>query len=149
MAGSALDRMRSSLEEVTSLMPGLAPGQARRAAAGEWTAGEVMSHLADAELVYGFRIRLMLTRERPPLTAFDQDAWVRRFAVADDPQSALARWRALRQSNLRLLDSLSESEWRRAGLHEERGETTVAEIAETMAAHDEGHLAQIQAAARP
>lgn len=139
--------MSSTLEEITALLPRLAPEALRRAPSGEWNAGQVMSHLADAELAYGFRIRLILTRDAAPLAAFDQDAWTRRLSAADDAQSALSRWRALRQSHLRILTSLSESEWRRSGIHDERGEITVADIAETLAGHDEEHLRQMREAA--
>ncbi|MGH7903859.1 MAG: DinB family protein [Candidatus Dormibacteraceae bacterium] len=148
MNRAPIDRMRSSLDELTALVPRLPPeAMARADGPGEWTTAQIVSHLADAELAHGFRIRLVLTQDRPRLAGYDQEAWVRRLSAADDAQSALSRWRALRQSNMRLLESLRESEWQRAGHHEERGEITIAQIAEQMAGHDEAHLDQLRRSA--
>lgn len=107
----------------------------------------VVSHLADAELVYSVRVRMMLTDERPYLAAFDERAWAERFSGLDpDPKQALTRWRLLRDANLRLLESLDETEWERTGLHPQHGEMTLASIAELLAAHDRDHLDQIRQA---
>src|SRR3954471_2763343 len=73
------------------LIPGLRGGPARVAAwvsgleldtptaPGEWTIAEVLQHLADVELAWGFRIRLMLGEDEPPLTAFDGEGWATRL----------------------------------------------------------------------
>jgi hypothetical protein len=107
----------------------------------------VISHLVDAEQVYGVRLRLMLTEARPLLTAFDENAWVERFGTLDpDHRETLGRWRALREANVRVLRSLTDSEWRRVGVHVERGELTVADVAALLADHDRDHLDQIRAA---
>src|SRR5687767_9657609 len=42
-------------------------------AAGKWSANVVLQHLADSELVFGWRIRLVLAHDRPVLTGYDQD----------------------------------------------------------------------------
>jgi hypothetical protein len=106
----------------------------------------VLSHLADAELVYSFRTRMALTADRPYLAAYDENAWVRRFAELDvDAKEALSRWRLLRDANLRLFESLDPEEWKMSGLHAERGELSIAHIADLMVAHDRDHLAQIRA----
>lgn len=145
-----MTRMRRSLEELTALLPHLPPERLRWAAGpGQWTTAQIVAHLADVELAQAFRIRLILCQQRPPLTAFDQDAWSRRLATCSEPQAALASWRTLRLSNLAILESLSESEWQRTGIHEELGELTLARLAEILAGHDEEHLPQLRLAARP
>jgi hypothetical protein len=142
----ALERLKSTAQELLSLLGTASPDRLRRTSGDEWSPATVVSHLADAELVYSVRIRMALTADRPYLPAFDENAWVRRFAELDlDVKEALSRWRLLRDANLRLLDSLDSDEWKLSGLHAERGELTIAHIADLLVAHDRDHLAQIRA----
>ena len=81
------------------------------------------------------------------LAAFDENAWAERFGALDaDPRDALARWRTLREANVRLLESLADDEWSRTGMHQERGILSVAAVAQLLADHDRTHLDQIRAA---
>src|SRR5215471_21483171 len=48
----------------------------KRPAADKWSVNEILAHLADAEIVGGFRMRLILGAPGTPITAFDQDSWV-------------------------------------------------------------------------
>ena len=48
----------------------------KRPAPGKWSVAEILAHLADTELVGGFRIRMILGAPGTAITAFDQDAWV-------------------------------------------------------------------------
>lgn len=144
----ALDRLRSTPRELVALLGTARADALRRAPSeGEWAPVTVVAHLADAELVYSVRIRMALTADRPYLAAFDEEAWVRRFAELEtDAKESLARWRALRDANLRVLSSLDVAEWKLTGLHAERGEQSVTQIADLLVSHDRSHLAQIRAA---
>ncbi len=116
----------------------------RQPAPGEWSVWQVIAHLADTELVYGTRIRLILVQERPVLVGYDQDAWVARFGLLDaTPAVTLARWQLLRDDNLQLYRTLTADERARVGLHSERGEESVGGIVMTLGAHDLIHIAQI------
>lgn len=146
--GGSVARLRSTALDLVSLVAGADPARLRRApAAGGWSAATVVAHLADTELVYSVRVRLVLTAERPWLVAFGEEAWAERFAPLEpDVRETLHRWRALRDGNVRLFASLSDAEWAREGVHEERGSLTVAAIADLLAAHDRAHLDQIRRA---
>ncbi|MDQ1402134.1 MAG: hypothetical protein QOG03_450 [Actinomycetota bacterium] len=141
-----LERLRATVRDLVSLTTTLSAAQMRKAAAPrEWSPAQVVAHLADAELVYGFRLRKVVTEPYPHLAAFDENAWADRFALIDEePKDALARWRVLRESNLRIFDSLVDDEWERTGMHAERGEMSTADIAELLADHDRNHLDQIR-----
>ncbi|MGH9178589.1 MAG: DinB family protein [Acidimicrobiales bacterium] len=143
-----IDRLRATALDLVSLVAGADAGSLRRVPAeGEWSAATVVSHLADTELIYSVRARLMLTSDRPWLAAFDEQLWAERFGPLDrNVRDALQRWRALRDANVRLFGSLSEEEWGRQGVHEERGAITVTGLAEVMVAHDRNHLGQIRRA---
>ena len=141
-------RLRSTGRDLVSLVTGAdAAALHREPEPGEWSAATVVSHLADAELVYAVRLRLIIAEDRPMLTAFDENAWAERFGELDeDPKDSLARWRALRDNNLRLIDSLVEGEWERSGIHAQKGLLTVAGVVKLLAEHDRAHLDQIRRA---
>lgn len=145
-SATALARLKGTARQLVALLGPATPEQLHRSPDGEeWSPAVVVSHLADAELVYGVRIRMVLTGDRPYIPAFDENAWVRRFAdLETDVKETLARWRSLRDSSIRILDSLEPDEWRLSGLHAERGELTVTQIAALLAKHDADHLDQIR-----
>ena len=112
---------------------------------GKWSVGEVLAHLAEGEMVGGYRLRMILSRNGTPIQAFDQDVWARNSDYArQDPEKSLRLFRALRESNLALLKSLPPKMWKYYGLHAERGKETIADVARMYAGHDVNHLAQIQ-----
>jgi hypothetical protein len=132
--------------EVHAAIAGLPDADLRRPERpGKWSILEVLQHLADTELVVGWRLRRILTEEEPELAGFDQDAWARDLGYRDaDPEVTLSQLGVLREANLRLLRSLPEEAWERAGRHAERGRETVRRVASLAAAHDLVHLRQIE-----
>ena len=44
-------------------------------AEGKWSIRQVCRHLADSEIVWGWRMRLVYAQDRPEITGYDQDAW--------------------------------------------------------------------------
>ena len=145
---SALEHVRATGRDLVSLVSGVGDDHLeRRPAEGEWSARDVIGHLADAELAYSMRLRLIVAQDRPRLTWYDEEAWVERFGALDeDGRVTLARWRALRDANVRLLESLADEEWERGGIHDTDGMLTVETIAKRMVAHDRTHLDQIRTA---
>src|SRR5918994_7535836 len=70
-------------------------------APGKWSVNEVLQHLADSEIVFSWRIRLVLAHDRPTITGYDQDRWADRLHYAGgDPQDAIERFRVVRRSNV-------------------------------------------------
>jgi DinB superfamily len=106
-------------------------------APGKWSAIEVIQHLADTELVIGWRTRMVLTQDRPALQGYDQDAWARTLGYRDVPlEMALEQLRGTRMANLRLWHSLTAAQRERVGLHSERGPESVDRLIRLMGAHD-------------
>jgi hypothetical protein len=117
----------------------------RRPEPGKWSIAEIMAHMADAELVIGYRLRLILASNGTPIQAFDQDAWAETFNYGtSDSKKALETFRALRESNLRLLSSVSSRLWKNYGEHQERGRETVEHIVRLIAGHDLNHIKQVE-----
>ena len=70
-----------------------------RPAPARWSAGEVLAHLADAEIVTGWRMRSILASDGVPLQAFDQDVWAEAFQYGEvDTAESLATFSAARAS---------------------------------------------------
>ena len=113
-------------------------------AAGKWSMRQVVRHLADAEIVWGWRLRLVLAQDRPPLTGYDQDAWADRLHYDAAPiDDALDEFTALRRTHLRIVATASDADLARYGVHAERGEESVAHMMKMYAGHDLLHLSQL------
>src|ERR1700683_1295203 len=82
-------------------------GLIRRPAPEKWSIAEIVAHLADAELAMGWRLRNMLANPGVALTWWDEAVWAERLGYAQQEASLSAGgFRALRESNLRLLESV-------------------------------------------
>jgi len=111
---------------------------------GKWSVIEVIQHLADSELVAGFRTRMVLSEDRPALQGYDQDRWAREFRYRDvSLEQALDQLRGLRTANLHLWTALSPAQLDRVGQHSERGPESAGHILRLMAGHDLVHRRQI------
>lgn len=128
------------------LIAGKSDGDLRRPEReGKWSLAQVVAHLADSELVWGYRLRRIVAESRPRIEGYDQDLWAERldYASADVP-SSLAVFDALRNAHLRLLATMTDDDLRRVGVHEERGEESVAHLIRLYAGHDLLHLRQME-----
>jgi hypothetical protein len=111
---------------------------------GKWSMAQVLAHLADSDLVWGWRLRLIVAQDRPPLTGYDQDAWADRLGYADtDPAWSVARFRNLREDNLRVIRRCTPGDLQRVGVHVERGEESLEHHLRLYAGHDLLHLNQL------
>ncbi|HEU0115681.1 MAG TPA: DinB family protein, partial [Thermomicrobiales bacterium] len=52
---------------------------------GDWTAREIVHHLADAEIISAARLRAILQEDNPNLVAFDEAGYARRFDYSERP----------------------------------------------------------------
>jgi DinB family protein len=116
-----------------------------RPSADAWSAGEIIAHLADAEIVIGFRMRLILGAPGTPIAAYDQDSWVSSGHYDQrDPHKSLEQLRVMREANLALLALLTPEQWQQYGVHSERGQETIEQLVRMTAGHDVNHLRQIE-----
>jgi len=115
----------------------------RPAAPGKWSVREILCHLADCELVFGFRLRQTAAEENPTIQPFDQDHWALTYPKMDASQS-LSVFSALRDWNLAFIRALGLAALSRKTTHPERGTMTFQTILETMGGHDVNHLKQVE-----
>ena len=114
-------------------------------AAERWSTAQIVSHLADSEIVFAYRLRMILGQPGTPIQAYDQDKWTAALhAHTSDAHASLALMRAVRQSTVALLRGLSDEELDRYGMHAERGKESVRHLIKLYAGHDRNHLVQIE-----
>ena len=113
-------------------------------APGKWSIAQVLAHLADAELAFGWRARIVLTQDRPPMQGYDENRWAERFRYEEaDAAAAFHAWGMQRAWNLRIWETITPEEYARVGVHSERGEESLDRIIRMIAGHDLRHQRQI------
>jgi uncharacterized damage-inducible protein DinB len=138
-------------KKLARLIKGASPAKLRkRPMADKWSAAEILAHLADVEIVVGYRMRVILGAPGTPIQAFDQDSWV----VAGhyhkrDPRKSIEQHRVAREANLALLKLLTPEQWKHYGQHSERGQESIEHIVRLIAGHDLNHISQIERALKP
>lgn len=133
-------------ERPAQLIEGVSTSELRRRSAPDkWSVSEIIAHLADGEIVGGFRVRFILGSPGSPVVAYDQDKWVTSGHYDKrDPQKSVELFRVLREANLALLESLQPEPWKQYGMHSERGKESIEHIVRMFAGHDVNHLQQIE-----
>jgi hypothetical protein len=136
----------ATAKKLEKLIKGVPAAKLRkRPAPDKWSVSEILAHLADAEIVGGFRMRLILGAPGTPVAAFDQDSWViSGHYEKRDPRKSVEQFRVVREANLALLKSLTSEQWKHYGMHAERGQETIEHIVRMFAGHDINHLQQVE-----
>jgi uncharacterized damage-inducible protein DinB len=115
----------------------------RKPAPDKWSVREVLSHLADCEIVFAFRIRQTLAEPNHTIQPFDQDLWAKTYATYS-AEEALRVFTTVREWNVMLIRSLEPEAREKPVTHPERGPMTLGMIFETMGGHDINHVAQLE-----
>jgi len=136
--------MPVTCERIQRLTTGWSEAQFERPLApGKWTARQILIHLAQMEIAFGYRVRMALATASYAAQNFDQDRWLaaETSVAAIDARDAML---ALNRMNLALFASLSAAD-RAVGLtHPEYGALTVDWIIHMLAGHQIHHLRQLE-----
>src|SRR5258708_10704931 len=94
-------------KKIERLLKSVAPAKLKkRPAPGKWSVAEIVAHLADAEIVLGYRVRTILGAPGTPIQAFDQDKWADAGPYAHpNPRLSLEQLRGPREANPALCTS--------------------------------------------
>jgi hypothetical protein len=142
----AMKVQRSTAARLKKSISGLAPKQLKwRPEPAKWSISEIIAHLADVEIVAGWRIRSVIGENGITIQPFDQDAWASVFDYqARDAKRSLELFRLLRENNLAMLKEIPKEKWDNYGMHLERGKETIAHLARMFAGHDTNHMLQVE-----
>jgi hypothetical protein len=120
----------------------------RAAKFGDWTAVEVIGHLADSAEIFAERVRRCIEEDRPTIVPFDQDALAAERRNAErDPMDLSRRVSAAHALIVRLL--MDGSVRSRPGLHPEAGLLDAGHFGAYQARHGHEHARELGAAFPP
>ena len=141
LKGTVLDMLESQIEEIISLVNGLAPGmEDKRYAPGKWSIRQIIGHLADGERVFSERAFRFSRCDPTPLPGFEENDYVREAPFEHVPiQDLLAELVHLRRATIYLYRSLDEKALMRRGVANGI-ENSVRALAFVIAGHDHHHL---------
>lgn len=115
---------------------------------GEWTAVEVIGHLADSAEIFAERVRRCIEEDRPALRSFDQDALAAERRNAErDPMDLSRRVSAANAEIVRRL--MDEGVRARPGIHSELGELDAGHFGAYQAKHGHEHAVELAKAFPP
>ncbi|HEV2987781.1 MAG TPA: DinB family protein, partial [Candidatus Angelobacter sp.] len=105
----------------------------------------IVAHLADSEIVAGWRLRQILTKDGVSIQGYDQNAWSATFNYKRrDTRKSLEIFRILREYNLAMLKSVPDALWENHGIHPERGRESARHVVRMFAGHDVNHVSQVE-----
>lgn len=111
----------------------------------EWSAHQVLVHMADSEIVGAGRIRQTLAEAEPDLYFYDQDAWADNLDYhGSAAEEAIALAIVVRRATLNLLKRMPPEAWQRRGRHPRRGLMTIADLVTLYSDHVEIHVRQLE-----
>lgn len=140
-----IDALSETPAELQEALAGYQPPAER--SNESWGPIEYVAHLVDIEKLQRGRMQEILSREGAYLRSYDQE----RAAVEHDYASrslddALTQFATERGETMSLLMNLALKDWEKTGIHDERGELSIEDIAEILISHDAEHLADVRAA---
>jgi hypothetical protein len=142
----AIKVQKATAGKLKKLIHGLTPKQLKwKPEPGKWSIAEILAHLADAEIVGSWRMRLIIGASGTTVQPFDQDAWASVFEYGKrDAKRSLEVFRVTRENNLAMLKALPPESWDNFGMHLERGKETITHMTRMFAGHDTNHMRQIE-----
>ena len=142
-----LDAAEKSPKQIAAAVSGLKDKTLRfKPSPDKWCILEILGHLADIEIVYGYRLRQMLADKEPVIAPMDQNDWARNLGALETPAPEMVALYGLnRHANLRLLQRLKPADLAKSAFHPEMNKAvTVADLVERMGTHGASHLQQIE-----
>lgn len=141
-----LRRYRSGTYAVRVALAGVTDAELDREPPTGWTARMVVHHLADSEATAYIRLRRLIAEDRPRIEGYDEAEFARRLHYERPIEPSLAVLEAVRAASLQLLESLSEDEWARSGVHSESGDYSVEDWLRIYVDHPQEHADQLRRA---
>ncbi|MDB5298016.1 MAG: hypothetical protein JWO31_3999 [Phycisphaerales bacterium] len=109
--------------------------------AGTWSIQQLVAHLADADLVFGDRMKRLIAEDSPTLLAYDENRWAAALHYElQTPRDAVALFAANRKVMGALLRLLPDDAFARTGTHTERGEQSLEDVLRYAVSHLDHHL---------
>ena len=137
-----LDAYLAGPNQLRSAVAGLSREQLiSRPVAGRWSVQEVVCHLADTDANIVYRLKRVLTEERPVFDRVRPDLMLSALAYHDrDVEEELGLFDLGRRQIVRILRSGPSEAWERVGIIGDRGDRTVSQMVNGAVEHLAHHL---------
>jgi uncharacterized damage-inducible protein DinB len=114
--------------------------------AGEWSAAQVLAHMAAAEHLWLERVNRMIRETNAHIRPGRNEkvSQIQAELMRGNVEGNLEAFNAARGEMVSLLMGLSLRDWERTATHETRGEVTIADIVDGIIDHDNEHIEQIE-----
>ena len=145
---SLIERYADGYRVVVQALAGVTPDELDRSFPGEWSARQVVHHLADSETFSYGRIRTILAQNDAMIHGYDEAEFARQLNYGRPIELSLAVLDAVRASTVELLWAMTNAQWERSATHSESGSYGAERWLEIYAAHAHDHADQIVRARR-
>jgi hypothetical protein len=147
-----IERYRTGTADLADALAGITEEELDRAQPdGEWTARQVVHHLADSETMAYTRLRRLVAEDGPVIQGYDEPLFAKRLHYDRPIETSLEVTAAVRASSLELMGAMSPADWAKTGTHSEHASYSVERWLEIYSEHVHEHADQIRRAraARP
>ncbi|MCU1338727.1 MAG: metal-dependent hydrolase [Bryobacterales bacterium] len=110
---------------------------------GGWTVRQVVHHVPDSHMNAFVRFKLALTEDQPVVKPYDESRWATLADTGLPVEPSLDLLEALHVRWVRLLDSMSDSDYQRTFVHPESGTLRLDQWLAQYAWHGRHHVAHI------
>ena len=140
-----LQRLARTADELAAAIKGQSAATlTKRPDAKNWAGVEVICHLRDVEEAFGARFQMFLAMDDVKMLPADPDRWaVDRQYLRCDAGEAIEAFRKRRAETLETYRTLSADQWKRGGVHPQRGKMTFEDFLNLLCFHDDLHLDQL------
>jgi rubrerythrin/uncharacterized damage-inducible protein DinB len=118
----------------------------RKPSAQEWSAGELIAHMLETDLLFARRVTTLLQAEGVPDISSPVPPWKLHEGKGYEQMPAaelVERFRQTRRASLALVSGLSPEQWSRRGRNNATS-TSLLDLGTWLANHDLGHTAQLR-----
>lgn len=140
-----LDHIAQTPKNLRAAVHGLSEAQLDTAyRPGGWTVRQVVHHVPDSHLNSYVRFKLALTEDEPTIKPYAEDRWAELADTKATPvEVSLTMLDSLHDRWVRLLRSLTPTEWTRTFRHPDLGAMTLEKTLALYAWHGRHHVAHI------
>ena len=138
-----IETYRDGYRAVAKALEDITDDELDRSAEDGWTPRQIVHHLGDSEMEAATRIRRLLALQSPTILGYDEKTFA--SLAADRPiEPSLEAFRWARETNVQLLERMTDDEWRLAGRHTERGAFGTEDWLAMYVSHAHDHATQIR-----
>lgn len=108
---------------------------------GTWSIRQIVVHTLDSDLIATHRMRRIVAEELPLLISYDETLFAKALHYeAVDLALALRLFADNRAFTVALLNHLPDTAWQRAGIHNQRGKVSLAQMVQMYTDHVDHHV---------